>query len=1753
MGNNKGNVAREGLARQRWYAAYPLLQALTFIVGILLSTQSVALNPFGALQFGAAALVILPMDEGSGSSAQDTSGNGNDGALVNGPIYKAISGDGSAFSVQFDGTDDYLDLGPIDVTGSLSLAAWFNADSFPGSYRDPRIISKASGVSSNDHVFMLGTIRAGSKTRLRARVRVNGSTTTLIASSGDLSAGVWQHAAATYDGVRLRLYLDAVEVGSTALTGPVDVDPGLSVAVGSQSNGVGRWFDGLIDDVRILDRAMAQNELTALVAGNAPAVALDDSYSGTEDSALSVATAAGVLANDSDPELDPLQAALVGDASSGLLTLNSDGSFDYSPNPNFSGTDTFTYQANDGTGNSNVATITLSIQPVNDAPVASPDDYTTAAGSTLTIGANSGVLFNDSDLDNDTLQAVLLDDVDNGALQLAADGSFTYTPTGAFSGTDMFSYAASDAVENSNSVTVSITVSAGAPLAVLDSYATNEDESLVVAAGLGVLANDLDNSPPANLVVSLLNNTTNGALALNADGGFTYTPNPNANGSDSFAYQITDPIEGLSAQASVMLLINAVNDAPVALPEDYSTEVDLPLSVDLAVGVLANDTDVDGDLLQAVLLDDVSNGDLQFLADGSFTYMPNVAFSGIDSFTYQANDAAVNSNVVTVSIDVSTSSDPQLLASLPLDEGVGSTALDTSGNGNNGVLINSPTYQASTGDGSAFALRFDGADDYVDLGPIDVGGNLSLAAWINADSFPGSSRDPRIISKASSVSGSDHVFMLGTIKAGTKTRLRARVRVNGSTTTLIAGSGDLSTSVWHHVAATYDGADLRLYLDAVEVGSVALSGSVDVDPNLSVAVGSQSNGSARWFDGLIDDVRILERAMAPSELTSLVAGSAPILALDDSYLGIEDITLSIGSAVGLLVNDNDPESDPLQAFLVGDVSNGSLTLNLDGSFNYVPNPNFDGIDSFSYQASDGSGNSNVATATLSMQATGDAPVAAPESYATGVDITLSIGAIAGVLANDTDVDGDLLQAILDDDVDSGDLLLNANGSFTYTPDLGYSGTDSFTYRANDAVTNSNVVTVTIDISAVGDLSILASLPMDDGVGTSALDISGKGNNGTLISGPTYEASSGDGSAFSIRFDGTDDYVDLGPIDVSGNLTLAAWFNADSFPGSSRDPRIISKASSVSGSDHVFMLGTIKVGSKTRLRARVRVNGSTSTLIASSGDLGTEVWQHAAVTYDGADLRLYLDAIEVGSLALSGPVDVDPSLSVSVGSQSNGANRWFDGLIDDVRILERAMGPSELAVIAAGDLTPMEVLPPQSLSAIPVSMTRIDLHWTGATGPGLSFDVYRDTVFLGTVTTTKYTDDTATLGTAHSYEVFAKDITGMQSTGTLVVGSSIDTTSGAWWDTNWPYRTLLSVVAGSYERQDKVVGQPVNFTSVLAGLGAIGAPDLDKIRCLEVDASGQLVGAEAVCQFDRGAGFNLQTNAAGQLSLLAEGVSPANAARYFHVYFDVVGGTSTASTQPSSVLVADNVFDQGQSSFRITTSNAEYFYHKQGGGFSSLLDVQSADWINYSPTGGSSGSYRGIPNLVYPAGHFHPGATSSTSTLVNSGPIKATIHSATNDGWEVMWEIYPSIATLTVLAVPTSSNYWFLYEGTPGGILEPSSDFSVTSDGTARLLSRSWTGDIAQPEWIYFADPVANRSLFVSHNQDDTEVDSYRPLDGVMTVLGIGRSGANSFMSDEQNTFSIGLIETTDFIEAQKQINSQTQPIEVLFAPAVSRP
>lgn len=185
--------------------------------------------------------------------------------------------------------------------------------------------------------------------------------------------------------------------------------------------------------------------------------------------------------------------------------------------------------------------------------------------------------------------------------------------------------------------------------------------------------------------------------------------------------------------------------------------------------------------------------------------------------------------------------------------------------------------------------------------------------------------------------------------------------------------------------------------------------------------------------------------------------NTPPVAVDDNF-GADYAGRNV------LANDTDIDGDPLTASLVSGPQNGSVTLNQDGTFDYIPNEGFFGTDSFTYRAADFESLSNVATVTLLVpepepepEPVNSPPVAADDDF--GTDL-----AAANVLANDSDPDGDALSAILEQAPANGSLTLNANGTFSYTPAPGFVGQVTFTYRASDGEALSNLATVRFVVS-----------------------------------------------------------------------------------------------------------------------------------------------------------------------------------------------------------------------------------------------------------------------------------------------------------------------------------------------------------------------------------------------------------------------------------------------------------------------------------------------------------------------------------------------------------------------------------------------------------------------------------------------------------------------------------------------------------------
>jgi hypothetical protein len=249
------------------------------------------------------------------------------------------------------------------------------------------------------------------------------------------------------------------------------------------------------------------------------------------------------------------------------------------------------------------------------------------------------------------------------------------------------------------------------------------------------------------------------------------------------------------------------------------------------------------------------------------------------------------------------------------------------------------------------------------------------------------------------------------------------------------------------------------------------------------------------------------------------------------------------------------------------------------------------------------------------------------------------------------------------------------------------------------------------------------------------------------------------------------------------------------------------------------------------------------------------------------------------------------------------------------------------------------------------------------------------------------------------------------------------------------------------------------------------------------------------------------------------------------------------------VTVSEIQHQGQDSFKVATPSATYIYHKQGAGFASLIDRDGNDWISYRPGGGSAGEFRGIPNCGV---CFHAGYTNSTSYLTRRDANQVTIRSETLDKRFVgTCDIFPDHATFVLLQAGT--NYWFLYEGTPGGKLNEKQSFLVRSTREKTPLSQIWSQDIPAPEWLYFASSRLDRSLILIHHEDYDLEDQYWPMESNMTVFGFGRKykTIDRLLTRSPAHFTIALCESRDFSAVERFIRS-LPPMHVTNTQLITR-
>jgi hypothetical protein len=394
---------------------------------------------------------------------------------------------------------------------------------------------------------------------------------------------------------------------------------------------------------------------------NGPPVAQDDALNTAEGTAGST----NVLANDSDPDDDPLSIDNWTDGAHGSVSCSGTDCV-YIPNdPDYSGPDAFTYTVSDGQGGTDDGDVVVEVVPTNEEPTAGDDALTLAEDTSDSVD----VVANDTDDDGDPLAVETLEPTaDNGTVSCTVGGICTYTPEPNFEGFDTFSYTITDGQGGTDTANVEVTVTPvnDAPNAVDDSLVTSEDQ----LGALNVRTNDTDIDGDTLLVTTLAPAASHGTVACLGGGGCSYTPVTDYSGPDSFQYTISDGHGGTDT-ATVNITVLPENNAPVADDDAISTGEDTAG----ATNVLVGDTDLDGDTLSvSTSAPTAAHGTVSCAAGGHCTYTPSANYNGPDSFDYTVSDGRGKSDTGTVTVTVLAGND----APVAVDDSL-STAEETAG------------------------------------------------------------------------------------------------------------------------------------------------------------------------------------------------------------------------------------------------------------------------------------------------------------------------------------------------------------------------------------------------------------------------------------------------------------------------------------------------------------------------------------------------------------------------------------------------------------------------------------------------------------------------------------------------------------------------------------------------------------------------------------------------------------------------------------------------------------------------------------------------------------------------------------------------------------------------------------------------------------------------------------------------------------------------------------------------------------------
>ncbi|WP_250162886.1 Ig-like domain-containing protein [Psychrobacter sp. WY6] len=562
--------------------------------------------------------------------------------------------------------------------------------------------------------------------------------------------------------------------------------------------------------------------------------------------------------------------------------------------------------------------------PANKAPI-SKDTIIAATEDTVATGKLEAA----TDADGDALTYAIATGAANGKVVIGKDGSYSYTPNQDFSGEDTFTYTINDGQGGviTQTATVNVANVNDAPVSEDSTIAATED---TVATGQLEVATDADGD---TLTYTLDSEATNGTVIVNADGSYTYTPNANFNGEDSFTYTVTDGTETITKTANI--IVASVNDVPVSKDTIIAATEDT-----VATGKLEAATDADGDALTYAIATGAANGKVVIGKDGSYSYTPNQDFSGEDTFTYTIND------------------------------------------GQGGVITQTATVNVA-----------------------------------NVNDAP--------VSEDSTIAATEDTVATGQLE----------------------------------VATDADGDTLTYTLDSEATNGTVI---VNADGSYTYTPNANFNGEDSFTYTVTDGTETITKTA-----NIIVASVNDVPVSKDTIIAATEDTV----ATGKLEAATDADGDALTYAIATGAANGKVVIGKDGSYSYTPNQDFSGEDTFTYTINDGQGGVITQTATVNVANVNDAPVSEDSTIAATEDTVAT-----GQLEVATDADGDTLTYTLDSEATNGTVIVNADGSYTYTPNANFNGEDSFTYTVTDG-TETITKTANIIVASVNDVPVSKTLSL----------------------------------------------------------------------------------------------------------------------------------------------------------------------------------------------------------------------------------------------------------------------------------------------------------------------------------------------------------------------------------------------------------------------------------------------------------------------------------------------------------------------------------------------------------------------------------------------------------------------------------------------------------------------------------------------------